>query len=104
MLHHCDATVIGEASPCLHTHHAAPGQANPNEIVQPQIPTVLLEPRVVEAIAFGPLIGANYRMLASLLATRQVKPLQGLLKTLLIKSVLNNICRSSIINPYSQPI
>ena len=80
MLHCCETAVFSEACLGFHADSAALGQANPNEIVQPQIPTVLLEPGVVEASAQGPLIGAQDRMKTSLVTTRKSQPPQGLLK------------------------
>ena len=65
MLHCCETTVFSEACLGFHADSAAPGQAYPNEIVQPQIPTVLLEPGVVKTTAQGPLIGAQDRVFAS---------------------------------------
>ena len=80
MLHCCETTVISEACLSFHADSAAPGQANPNEIVQPQIPTVLLEPGIVETSTQGALIGPQDWMDASVITAWQGQILQGLLK------------------------
>ena len=65
MPHRCDTTVIGEARHCLQTDCTAPGLPHLNEMIEPQIRTVNLEPSVIHAPAVGPHIGANYRVLTS---------------------------------------
>ena len=69
MLHCCETAVFSEACLGFHADSAAPGQANPNEVVQTQVTAVLLEPGVVETTAQGPLIGAQDWVFTSLIAT-----------------------------------
>ena len=68
MPHCCDTTVFSEAGSCLHTYSAAPGEAKTNDIVQPHVSAVLLEPRIVETATNGPQIGAQDQVFTSILA------------------------------------